>query len=546
MYWADEIADKIIERYKDKIAKKEAIIIRDEKTASGRVHVGSLRGVAIHGLISEVLTEKGIPNTYFFEINDFDPMDGIPVYLDQEKYKPFLGRHLCDVPSPDGKTVIENDALTGAHGRPKNFPEYYAEEFAGVIKELGFEPTYYRSSDIYKSGKYNEAIRLTLENGEKIREIYKRISGSVKEGNWLPISVRCENCQKISTTLATSFDGEKVAYTCRDIEWTNGCGHTGEVSPFDGNAKLPWKVEWAAKFGIIGVDVEGGGKDHSTKGGSRDIAEAISREVFNYIPPMNIPYEFFQVAGKKMSSSKGAGSSSREVADLLPSEILRLLLLQKEPQRVIEFMPDGDTVPILFDSYDKFAQGYFGGDTTDYSRMFTLMHTPSERKHIIARAMPRFSQIAFLSQMKHLNIEKEAEHLIGTPLTNVDKEELEKRIAYAHKWINTYAPEDYKFEIQETVPEAAKNLSEIQKSALNEVLEYIKTSEVGVGGTFDGQAMHTALHAVKEKTGIEPRDFFEAIYLSILGKKSGPKAGWFLSVMDKDFLMKRFTEVAQK
>lgn len=543
MYWVDKTVDEILEKYKDKISKKEPIIIRDEKTASGRVHVGSLRGVAIHGLVSEVLTERGIPNTYLFEINDFDPMDGIPVYLDQDFYKPYLGRPLCDVPSPDGKTVIENDALTGAHGRPKNFPEFYAEEFAGVIKGLGFTPTYYRSSDVYKSGRYNDAIRAALMNGEKIREIYKRVSGSVKEGNWLPINMRCEQCQKISTTLATSFDGEKVTYTCRNLDWTNGCGYSGSASPFDGNAKFPWKIEWAAKFGIMNVDVEGGGKDHSTKGGSRDVAEAISKEVFNHLPPFNIPYEFFQVGGKKMSSSKGAGSSSREVADLLPSEILRLLLLQKEPQRVIEFMPDGDTVPILFDSYDKFAQGFFAGETSDYNRMFKLMHHPEERDTIVARAMPRFSQIAFLSQMQHLNIEKETEHLVGKPLTDVDREELKKRIKYAQIWISTYAPEDYKFEIQESCPEVAKDFSDIQKTALREVLSYVQKTEQGADGTFDGQAMHTVLHEIKEKTGIEPREFFEAIYLSILGKKSGPKAGWFLSVMDKDFLIKRFSEV---
>lgn len=528
MYWADRITDEIVERYKDKVAKGTPIVIRDEKTASGRVHVGSLRGVAIHGLISEVLTERGIPNKYLFEINDFDPMDGLPVYLDEAVFKQYLGKPLCDVPSP-----------TGTNGETaKNFAEFYAQEFAGVIKELGFTPEYYRSSDLYRSGKYNEAIRLSLLHADKVREIYKRISGSVKEGNWLPINVICESCGKVSTTLATSFDGEKVTYECRDLTWTNGCGHKGSVSPFDGKAKLPWKLEWAAKFKIVGVDVEGGGKDHSTKGGSREVAETISREIFEHEPPFNIPYEFFQVAGKKMSSSKGAGSASREIADLLPPEILRLLLLQKEPNRVIEFIPDGDTVPILFDTYDKHAMSFFAGEETDQTRLFKLIHAPSERTHIPHRAMPRFSQIAYLAQMPHLDIEKEVEKIVEKTLTDADKAELEKRKRYAKIWIDTWAPEDYKFEIKKEVPEMAKNLSEIQKSALAEVLSFVESKT-----TLDGQELHTALHDIKEKTGIAPKDFFEAIYVSILGKTSGPKAGWFLSVMDRDFLIKRLKEV---
>src|SRR5271168_1044780 len=108
------------------------------------------------------------------------------------------------------------------------------------------------------------------------------------------------------------------------VAWTKGCEFSGRVSPLGGKAKLPWKVEWPAKWKVNGVSVEGGGKDHSTKGGARDVANHISREVFNYEPPFDIPYEFFLVGGKKMSSSKGRGSSAKEISDLLPAKIFRL------------------------------------------------------------------------------------------------------------------------------------------------------------------------------------------------------------------------------
>ncbi|HEY0220597.1 MAG TPA: lysine--tRNA ligase, partial [Candidatus Paceibacterota bacterium] len=363
MYWADSISEKVKNVYSKKIESGSQIIIRDEKTLSGRVHVGSLRGLSIHGIVEEVLKEQNISCKYLFEFNDFDPMDGLPVYLDKEKFLPHMGKPLCDVPSPDGIA--------------KNYPEYFGNEFAGVIAELGFTPEFYRSSDIYRSGKYNSVIKTALENADKIREIYKKVSNSKKEDTWLPLSVICENCGKIGTTKAKNFDGELVEYECGDfVEWAKGCGHTGKVSPFNGKAKLPWKVEWAAKFSVLEVDVEGGGKDHSTKGGAREIADAISREVFKREPPLNIPYEFFNVGGKKMSSSKGAGSSSREVADILPPHILRLLLIQKDPKRTIDFIPDGDTVPILFDTFDKLAENYFSGIRDDLTRVFPLVYLP--------------------------------------------------------------------------------------------------------------------------------------------------------------------------
>ncbi|MEK7219545.1 MAG: lysine--tRNA ligase, partial [Patescibacteria group bacterium] len=462
---------------------------------------------------------------YLFEFNDFDPMDGLPVYLDQEKFLPYMGKPLCDIPSPDGKA--------------KNYAEYFGNEFANVISELGFVPEYYRSSELYLSGKYNDVIKTALLNADKIREIYKKISGSQKEDSWLPLSVICEKCGKVGTTRASSFDGEFVQYECGDfVKWASGCGHKGKASPFDGKAKLPWKVEWAAKFSVLEVDIEGGGKDHSTKGGAREIADAISREVFNREPPLNIPYEFFNVGGKKMSSSKGAGSSSREVADLLPPNIFRLLLIQKDPKRTIEFIPDGDTIPILFDTYDKFAQTYFEGVKDDFTRLFPFVHLPKERAKIIKRILPRFSEITYLVQMPHINIKKQIETQEGRALNEDDLKELEIRKKYAKKWLTTYAPEDYKFEIQKELPESAKNLSSLQKDALSEVLSFLESEK-----DLDGQKLHTKLHEIKVSLNIEPKLFFSAIYLSILGKESGPKAGWFLSVLPKDFLIKRFKEV---
>jgi len=525
MFWADDIAERIQERFADKIARKEPIIIRDEKTASGRVHVGSLRGVAIHGLVYEVLKEKGIAAKYLFEINDFDPMDGIPVYLDQEKYTQHLGKPLCNVPSPDGKA--------------KNFAEYYGEEFIGVIRELGFEPEFYRSSDTYRSGAYDAVIRIALEKADQIREIYQRVSGSVRAPDWSPVQMICENCGKVSTTRITGFDGTLASYTCVDLEWTTGCKHSGTASPFKGGAKLPWKVEWAAKFGVMGVDVEGAGKDHSTRGGSRQVAEAIAREVFGFTPPFDIPYEFFNVGGKKMSSSKGKGSSSREMADLLPPHILRLLLLQKVPQRVIDFIPDGDTVPILYDTYDSLAKEYFLQAGSQDSRLFRLMHFPAISALLRPRFLPRFSQVAYLTQMPHIDIQTEARREKGSDLTSDDLDEIKLREKYARRWLDAYAPEDYKFDLKEdAVPAAVKSFSAEQKAALAQVLEYVKSQK-----TLNGQDLHTKLHEIRKATNIDAKLFFEALYLSFLGKSSGPKAGWFFSVLDKKFVEKRLEEV---
>jgi lysyl-tRNA synthetase class 1 len=74
-------------------------------------------------------------------------------------------------------------------------------------------------------------------------------------------------------------------------------------------AKLPWNLEWAAQWSLFGVTIEPCGKDLSTAGGSRDRSDAIAREVFEREPPLNVPYEFINIGGKKMSTSKGLGGA---------------------------------------------------------------------------------------------------------------------------------------------------------------------------------------------------------------------------------------------
>ena len=525
MLWVDKIAQKIETTFKD---QGKPLIVRDEKTASGRVHVGSMRGVAVHGVVSEALSERGVENTFLYEINDFDPMDGLPSYLDASEYEKYMGQPLYTIPSPDGKA--------------ENFAEYYGGEFRDVIAEAGFYPEFYRLHTLYKDGKFNDYIKKALENSDKIREIYKKVSGSVKSEDWYPLQVVCENCGKIGTTKVTSFDGEKVSYSCKEdlVTWAKGCGSEGGMSPFDGNAKLPWKVEWAAKWAVVGVNIEGAGKDHSTKGGSRDIASNIARDVFGIIPPFDIPYEFFLIGGKKMSSSKGNASNARDIANLLPPHMFRLALLYKDPKQQIDFDPSGDTIPLLYDLYDKIALKKWSGEDDDGAKLFEYAHMPNNRGVLEERFLPRFSIIAYLAQMPHIDLVAEATKMKGSELTEMDKSELSERAEYALHWLKEYAPENYKFELQEEVPEVATNFSDAQKEALKKVLEFIEGNE-GI----DGGDLHTKLHDIRKETEIEPKDYFSAIYLSILGKESGPKAGWFLSVLDRDFLLKRLSEVTK-
>lgn len=521
MFWADRIVAEIQAGEAAKHATKEKpLIVRDEKTLSGRVHIGSMRGLAIHSLVSQVLTEKGIPNRFLWEHNDFDPFDSIPPFLDQEKYKPYLGMPLYLVPSPEPGFA--------------NFAEYFGAEFTAVHQKFGATPEYYWAyKDLYAAGKMDTCIRIALERVSDIRRILKDVSGSVKDESWLPVSVVCENCNKIMTTRAYDFDGETVGYTCdKSPDDCVPCGHTGRRSPFSGGSKLFWKVDWAAKWVAWGVNVEGGGKDHSTKGGARDVANHIAREIFNQVSPFDIPYEFFLIGGKKMSSSKGRGSSAHDIAELFTPETLRLTLIGKDVTQQIEVDPEGDSIPRTYDWYDDLAEKVREGVEDDFTRLYALC------QFITPPSVPwqlRFSQVAFMVQMPHMDLLKEATAVKGSELTAEEQKALEERAAYARFWLTTYAPEQFRYTLQDTLP--TMELTESQKKALATLAHYFTEPRTG-------DEVHARLHELKTEVPIEPKELFSAIYQIFLARTSGPKAGWFLSSLPRDFVEQRLREAA--
>ena len=538
MFWADRIVGEILDTKKPRDGKH--FLIRDEKTMSGRVHVGSMRGVAIHGLVAEVLSEKGVANEYRYELNDFDPFDSIPSYLDEVIYREHLGKPLYVVPSPSPGFA--------------NYAEYFGAEFVAVHKQAGFVPEYYRATELYRSGKMDAYIKTALEHATDIRRILKAVSGAEKDETWLPVSVVCEHCGKMMTTRAFDFDpsdglgtgGGTVGYACdAEPDGIKSCGHTGRVVPWSGAAKLYWKVDWAAKWAALGVDIEGGGKDHSTKGGSRDVANHIAREVFSYEPPFDIPYEFFNVAGQKMSSSKGRGTSAKDMSDLFPPEVFRLALIGKDIREQIDVDPVGESVPRMYDWYDELSEHVREGVDDDWARLFILCQLPTKTSEGRSPDAPqsgafrvpwqmRFREVAFVVQMPHLNLEREAAEAKGGGLSDKEESKLEERARYARFWLATYAPESFRYVLQETLP--LVSLTDAQKKALVALADFMKEGEKS------GEEVHARLHALKAEVPIAPKEFFQALYRIFLDRDSGPKAGWFLAGLPRDFVLERLAE----
>jgi len=527
MDWADELAARV----------SGPQVVNDSKTPSGTVHVGSLRGPVILDVITRALRANGHETTLLYGVDDMDPMDA-QALLTPDAIEREMGRPLAHVPDPAG-----------------DCHESYARHFAGlfidVFAGLGVHPDrYYWMSEIYPTGAMDPYIRLALDRAPQVREIYRRVANVQHSDSWHPVGVVCPNCGKVGTTIVTDWDGEKVFFECRAdlVTWASGCGTSGWVSPFGGAAKLPWNLEWAAQWSLFGVTIEPGGKDLSTAGGSRDRSDAIAREVFEREPPLNVPYEFLNLGGKKMSSSKGVGAAAHTIAEVIPPEQLRFLFLRPRPNQAIEFDPDGtDAVPRLFDEFDKFAAATAGREVKGelppgYEATFRYSLLDPGADVVVEAALfrPAFSHLALLAQIPGVDVRERVEAEKGSPLTAREHEILDERVAAARAWLETYAPESAKLAVRrDAIPEAAADLDDSQRRFLAG-LSNVGEREAPAGG----DAWQSLIFLIAKNDELPPRRAFEAIYLAFLGRPNGPRAGWLLAGLDPSFVTARAREAS--
>jgi len=529
MEWADELAARV----------SGPQVANDSKTPSGTVHVGSLRGPIILDVIVRALRSAGHEATFLYGVDDLDAMDA-QALLTPDAVERYMGVPLAHIP----------DQVADGHA---SYARHHAQTFIDLFAGLGVNPDrYYWMSDIYPTGAMDGYIRTALDRAGVVRDLYRRVSNVQHPDTWHPVLVVCESCGRVGTTIVTKWDGERVFYECRPtlVTWARGCGHSGWVAPFGGRAKLPWNLEWAAQWSLFGVTIEPCGKDLATAGGSRDRADAVAREVFEREPPIRIDYEFLNIGGRKMSTSKGRGAAASQIVEVLPPEQLRLLFLRPKPNTAIEFDPDGtDAIPRLFDEFDRLAAATAGREVRGelppgYEAVFrySLRDPNADVAAEAARFRPPFSHLALLEQVPGVDVGVQVEAEKGSPLDDAELTILEERRQAARAWLATYAPDRARLTVhRESVPGAAGELDAEQRAFLAALADTVVGS-AGLPGV--GEAWQMAIFETAAAVGLPAGRAFAALYAAFLGRPNGPRAGWLLASLEPAFVVARLREVA--
>lgn len=530
MIWVDRHANHIQQN-----TTHNAAWVDDMKTPSGRIHVGALRGVVIHDLLYKALLDLGVDAASSYVFNDLDQMDAIPSYLEGDTWQQHSGKPLCNIPSPEPGF--------------DNYAQYFAQEFVHAFESINCHPQIIWGSELYRSGKMNDMIRVALDRADRVRAIYDEESKSKRKPDWLPIQPICDSCGKMGTTYAYSWDGEQIKYRCdQTTKWAASCGHEGEMSPFDGRAKLHWKVDWPANWKVIGVTVEWSGKDHMSEGGSYDVSSRIAKEVFEYDAPYAQGYEWFTIGGRKMSSSKGIGSSAKEISEQLPPELLRFLLVRTPMERHLDFDPTGDTILDLYDDYDRCLSAYYDrmenrlGESKqdevkrDWARIAELSQVrPFPDTRIFT---PRFRTIVNMIKSRG-DMLGTFEQQKGAPLNDEEKELLEERIVYAQAYVKNIQGEEPSYELVAQIPSDLV-LGENQRLFLTELATQLE------GRTNDDrETIQNVIFSSMKAHDLKAREVFSALYQVLIGKPAGPKAADLILDFGIDTVINRLQTATQ-
>jgi len=414
---------------------------------------------------------------------------------------------LAEIPSPDGNG---------------SYDQYFLKPFFESLETVGVFPNVIENYNSYKEGKFAECTKSFVDNREETREILERISGRQLPKKWFPWTFLDND--------GTLTDGEVVNVEWPNVTFLNKDGERVTNDMSKGEGKLPWRLDWPAKWKILNVTFEAFGKDHATRGGSYDTGKELSEKILDSKTPLDMVYEWIHLKGKgAMHSSTGLVISAEDMLTMAPPEVIRWIVMKPQPNRHIDFDP-GLGLLNMVDRYDKTEQDYHEGVLDDNEKRAFELSQVSKISEEKPNILP-YKHLVTLAQSKtNLNEIIEALERSGE-VKDIDENKLENRVKCIKQWIQNYAPESVIFEIQKEKPEI--DFSDLQNKCIKLLIGKMKTVE------WSPEGIHNSFYELQEQNEIPAKNFFKIMYNVLLNKDRGPRLGFFLATMSKDFIIER-------
>ena len=515
VHWADQAAERTLRAHPD----VKRVTVAAGITPSGTVHIGNFREVITVDLVARALRDRGADVRFIYSWDDVDVLRKVPAGVPQpEMVRENLRRSIAAIPDPWG----EHDSYASHH----------IAAFERSIEPLGIEPEFIRQHEQYRSGVYAEGIRKALEQAPLIRKIIndareKHGGRSRLPEDWLPLYGFCDGCGRDDLTF--SWDGEWAVQTHCGL-----CGHDGTVDlRKGGNLKLPWRVDWPMRWAHEKVCFEPGGKDHSSAGGSYDTGKVIVKDVYGWSAPQYVGYDFVTPKGQggKFSSSKGGAITVADALEIYEPEVLRWLFASYRPNTEFQISFDLDVIKI-YEDYDRavrLAHEADDGGKKDKKRQ--AARRTLELASVKPRTIEPDTEPPALVQFRHLStvlqtfdgdVDRSREYFRARGTLDVVR--FDTRAACVWRWIEKYAPDDFRYRIrQEPV---TRDVDGPTKQALQRLVDILQSEP-----NADEKALGGHMKQLAESSGLELKAFYPVVYDLLVGRDRGPRLTSLLATM---------------
>jgi len=528
-HWADEAATKVIFEK----GEKELYTCASGITPSGTVHIGNFREIISVELVAQALRDMGKKVRFIYSWDDYDVFRKVPANMPkQDELKKYLRLPIIMVPDP--------------WERDESYARHHEVDVESALPKVGIFPEYVYQAERYRASLYAEGIRKALEKRDVLKDILDKFRDEEHkiQGEWWPVSVFCEKCNKDETEIE-SWDGDwGLSYSCKAC----GCQEKLDIKTAKG-IKLLWRIDWPMRWEYEKVDFEPAGKEHHSSGGSFDTARLVCKEVYNLDAPVTFRYDFIGLKGTpgKMSSSKGQVVDLSEVLKVYTPELTRYLFAGTRPNTEFTISFDLDVIKI-YEDYDKTERIAWkmeaAKDEAAYQkerRIYELSQVSVDGKtpHFESEAAPYqipFRHLCNLIQIADGDIEKTLADLTAahSELKPQQLPALRARAECARYWVENCAPEDFRFRLLNAGAVAGRPLSDTEKNAIRILCEDVISK---IEDFTDDKTCATAIYAAAEKAGIDGKALFSAAYQALIGKEQGPRLANFLRSIKKERLL---------
>jgi lysyl-tRNA synthetase class 1 len=486
---------------------------------SGLPHIGTFGEVARTSMVRHafrLLTEDRVKTRL---IAFSDDMDGLRKVPDNIPQKEMVGSHL-------GKPLSEIPDPFGTH---QSFAAHNNARLRAFLDRFGFDYEFMSATETYRSGRFDEALLLTLARYDEVMAIM------------LP-SFRAERAQSYSpflpvhpvTRIVMQVPIEERNLSRGTIIWRDpATGERFETEVTGGKAKLQWKPDWAMRWVALGVDYEMSGKDliDSVKL-SAEICRALGAQ-----PPEGFNYELFlDEKGRKISKSVGNGLTIEEWLSYGTPESLKLFMYQSPRTAKRLYF---DVIPRQVDDYLAFRSRYDEqGVEERLKNPVWHIHAgaPAPSAMTASNSLARGLDYAMLLNLVSASNSSDRDTLWGfiaryaPGLDPQTQPELDQLVELAIRYYEDFVRPTKRFKLAS--PEERAALADLDATLAS--LPHGADAATIQAAVYEVGRVHFPDTSGKAKTpdgrpGVS-QAFFQSLYSVLLGQERGPRFGSFVEI----------------